>query len=302
MTFKFKLARYNDKAEELLGIKFKAEPWLHIAAVQIKSGDYSYAIYVWDTRKIVNSGHLNPKQVKVFEADELSPCLDNHTDVQGAPVAKAINEAFKTERDYDKGEQTGHEICGWYPEHIRIFPLKDEIYFVQGKRCKIEMYKKDKETYVFKFINTQNGSVYISASMKVKDDSRGGLAIAKAKLIRAFEIKPYMYPEEKAELGIESHTIINEDGIDVFAEVPNDAADDMAKKAYQNVSEYVDKCKADFDMPELFADNFCVNIVDPRNGKCKYIVCNLTGYNKLTKEQKASLAEAWQNFVNDLPN
>ena len=204
MSFKLRLARYNEKAEELLGIKFKAEPWFHIAAVQIKSGGYSYAIYIWDTRKIVNSGHLNPRQVKVFEADELSPCLDNHTDVQGAPVAKSINEAFKTEREYDKGERNGHEICGWYPEHIRSFPLKDEIYFVKGKRCRIEMYKKDKETYVFKFINAQNGSVYISTSMKVKDDSRGGLAITKAKLIRAFEIKPYMYPEEKAELGIEA--------------------------------------------------------------------------------------------------
>ena len=63
-----KICRYNETLQKILGCKTKPEPWLHVV---IKSFDKTkpyvgYAIYVWDTRKVVENKHEGwPKEEQV---------------------------------------------------------------------------------------------------------------------------------------------------------------------------------------------------------------------------------------------
>lgn len=63
-----KICRYNETLQKILGCKTKPEPWLHIV---IKSFDKTkpyvgYAVYVWDTRKVVENKHEGwPKEEQV---------------------------------------------------------------------------------------------------------------------------------------------------------------------------------------------------------------------------------------------
>lgn len=54
------LNKYTDEAKRLIGSKTKAEDWLHIAVQYNTENDhFAYAIYVWDTRKVLETGSDN---------------------------------------------------------------------------------------------------------------------------------------------------------------------------------------------------------------------------------------------------
>lgn len=60
---KFQCARYTEELQSLLGLRTKPEPWLHIVFVpkyslyydRLTEDGVSAAVYVWDTREIVET-------------------------------------------------------------------------------------------------------------------------------------------------------------------------------------------------------------------------------------------------------
>lgn len=83
---KAKVLRYTEDLQKALDSKIKSEPWLHCVILEDKPlrrnmyGSMYYAIYVWDTREILESsmafGH---KLSKVAE----QPAKDNHQTLKG---------------------------------------------------------------------------------------------------------------------------------------------------------------------------------------------------------------------------
>lgn len=60
--YKMKVGRYTDEIQAKLNTKTKPEPWLHIAIAaeyhpdNRGNGEMEWAIYVWDTREVIESG------------------------------------------------------------------------------------------------------------------------------------------------------------------------------------------------------------------------------------------------------
>lgn len=55
------ILRFNEKVEERVGAKVKAEPWMHIAFMHSRGKDadkdkVQYVIYIWDTRQVLDEG------------------------------------------------------------------------------------------------------------------------------------------------------------------------------------------------------------------------------------------------------
>jgi hypothetical protein len=85
-----KILRYTDKVQEALSEKTKAEPWMHIALAPLNLGPFMvqfYAIYVWDTREVVETGEL--KDIPMLKLMEfgLKP-RKNGGLLSGLPVVK----------------------------------------------------------------------------------------------------------------------------------------------------------------------------------------------------------------------
>lgn len=89
------IIRYTADVQQLLGAKTKAEPWLHcIVNITYRNNPhqqiatYNYAIYVWDTRKVLETRSFS----KVYHdtPDNLAlrlmhkkKAFDNHNALQG---------------------------------------------------------------------------------------------------------------------------------------------------------------------------------------------------------------------------
>lgn len=58
-----KIFRYTADFQKEAGLKFKAEPWMHIAVTDSNE----YAIYVWDSRQVLETGKLSklPAQASI---------------------------------------------------------------------------------------------------------------------------------------------------------------------------------------------------------------------------------------------
>jgi hypothetical protein len=105
------ILRYNEEIQKTIGSKTKPEPWMHIAIIkQIRDNgkfDLSlfYAIYVWDTRQVIEErdSRLNyaddatiKSLAKKYAAnDSREPLLGGH----GKAMAYMINKKFMSVKD-----------------------------------------------------------------------------------------------------------------------------------------------------------------------------------------------------------
>ena len=75
----------------------KPEPWLHIAMQVNKYGVIRWAIYVWDTREIIDEGvdhvHIPEWQPRHTLFEGLTRAKDNHQPLKGKNAAE-LNKLF----------------------------------------------------------------------------------------------------------------------------------------------------------------------------------------------------------------
>lgn len=84
--------RYDQNLQRILKSKVKPEPWLHCALYanskrsrnDVTRG-YSYAIYVWDTRQVLDSGWVPVEQLNLNDSMRvLRGALDNREPLKGS--------------------------------------------------------------------------------------------------------------------------------------------------------------------------------------------------------------------------
>lgn len=78
-----KILRYTPEMQKQLVSKTKPEPWLHVAIIMPKDRGWAiYAIYVWDTRQVIEEGR---KPIWDAHVEHLvgTPAKDNHQPLQG---------------------------------------------------------------------------------------------------------------------------------------------------------------------------------------------------------------------------
>lgn len=93
---------YDKDIKNRVKAKTNPEPWMHICLVSRRVGktaekkfEYVWAIYVWDTRQVIESGVAERSQID-FETllRAHRGALDNHQRLQGAdsPDAKYVSQ------------------------------------------------------------------------------------------------------------------------------------------------------------------------------------------------------------------
>lgn len=94
------ILRYTEAVQKQLGSKTKPEPWLHCAIYRTlfkrlgcTQSSFHYAIYVWDTRNVVEHGIAHLKvSVKFIKGQ---PAIDNHQPLVGDDIAiRPFNRQF----------------------------------------------------------------------------------------------------------------------------------------------------------------------------------------------------------------
>jgi hypothetical protein len=88
-----KIFRYTPEAQKLLGAKTKAEPWMHVVLNEFP--DVGGAIYVWDTREIIelidnNNWYSNDMTKKLVEAG-IPHAKDNKQPLKGKGASDFTN-------------------------------------------------------------------------------------------------------------------------------------------------------------------------------------------------------------------
>jgi hypothetical protein len=85
------IRKYNKKMQRLTDSKVKPEPWLHIAFIG-SAREYGFAIYVWDTRQVIEIDSIEVIDDEIKNAP--SP-PDNHKPlVGGGSIVKNFNKQF----------------------------------------------------------------------------------------------------------------------------------------------------------------------------------------------------------------
>lgn len=89
------IARYTDKLQHVLGSKTKPEPWLHAAIMYDRNRSVViYAIYIWDTRKTIESDAKMATSMKldaVLNVARQSRAADNGMQISGSKHSEIIN-------------------------------------------------------------------------------------------------------------------------------------------------------------------------------------------------------------------
>ena len=89
-----KILRYDERVQQQLKSKTKPEPWLHIALADSNDRSYVFAIYIWDTREVIETGTTD--NVTMYSLDG-NIAKDNHTMIKGGnskDIVARINNAF----------------------------------------------------------------------------------------------------------------------------------------------------------------------------------------------------------------
>jgi hypothetical protein len=89
----FKICKYDKGAQDLVYSRVKPEPWLHIAIMlacdKSHHWRYEWAIYVWDTREVLDYGAQLVKGPELYNVDsrimhaKLTNAIDNHQKLVG---------------------------------------------------------------------------------------------------------------------------------------------------------------------------------------------------------------------------
>ena len=86
------ILRYNEHLKNKIGSKTKPEPWMHIVIIvnsvtgrgAVKTRKCSYAVYVWDTREIIETGSFDYKQPINYLEMYADKARDNHEPLVGS--------------------------------------------------------------------------------------------------------------------------------------------------------------------------------------------------------------------------
>lgn len=94
-----KVFRYNQYAANLIEHisdgAIKSQPWLHVVfVVDVLNTKTYWAVYVWDTRRVVKEGVANADYSALLSASNMPKAVDNHQSLVGsklAPIAAAFD-------------------------------------------------------------------------------------------------------------------------------------------------------------------------------------------------------------------
>ena len=96
------ILRYTEQVQKALNLKTKPEPWLHAAVINdgINGSDgYVTAVFVWDTRKVVETSRLkyeSYKRLTQMPRQLLQYAADSHAKLSGSgDEVTAVNAYFK---------------------------------------------------------------------------------------------------------------------------------------------------------------------------------------------------------------
>lgn len=79
-----RVARYTKDIQYKIGCRVDAEPWMHIVFEKFnptsnsKDNSVAFAVYVWDTRKVLGTGFTRPENYELGASAK-----DNHKPLQG---------------------------------------------------------------------------------------------------------------------------------------------------------------------------------------------------------------------------
>ena len=120
----YKILRYTSEVQQILGSKVKAEPWMHIVIVGLAKPEcYGYTIYVWDTRKVLESESSPELRDKIYDLRGLFRKLqakDTYQKLDGK-VANPILAMM-----FGDAATSGEQINPSYVEYVVLsMPKKD---------------------------------------------------------------------------------------------------------------------------------------------------------------------------------
>lgn len=101
------LSPQNRFVKDILKLKIQPEPWMHLGIIEWDNGNRGYALWIWDSRQVIEEGYLSEKQndriglyiTDHFLTNEIKT-IDNFLPLSGGGnISKAISEYF--DRQYD---------------------------------------------------------------------------------------------------------------------------------------------------------------------------------------------------------
>lgn len=126
--------RYTARVQENLGEKLKAEPWMHICFIKLKSGRVLYGIYIWDTRQVLAEGETDEATLNDKVYKHASYATDNHQYVKGSgEFSKQCNDMFsynikKEQAKRDAAKRRLEKRMREVPKTYKKFQISDENY------------------------------------------------------------------------------------------------------------------------------------------------------------------------------
>ena len=160
-------SRTNSFVKDSLNSKVKFEPWMHIGIIEFDDGKFGYAIWVWDSRQVIDEGELSKEQgdkIKFYVTDHFLTneirTNDNYLALNGGGyISKAISKYF--DEHYDS------LVNGI--EAVANSSYEDAINELSNEPDKVELIKSIKS--VFESVSTFEQR-YIKA-----DSFKGGIKI-----------------------------------------------------------------------------------------------------------------------------
>jgi hypothetical protein len=107
----FGILRYNKYIQSILKTKTNPEPWLHIIIVgeddkgvdpRLYSSTVDYAIYIWDTREVIETGTVKLRAVYTMWHKMTQMAHDNYQQL-ASTVSKKIVDKFNSLNDRRNG-------------------------------------------------------------------------------------------------------------------------------------------------------------------------------------------------------
>lgn len=101
------LSPQNRFVKDILKLKIQPEPWMHLGIIEWDNGNRGYALWIWDSRQVIEEGYLSEEQndriglyiTDHFLTNEIKT-IDNFLPLSGGGnISKAISEYF--DRQYD---------------------------------------------------------------------------------------------------------------------------------------------------------------------------------------------------------
>ena len=95
-------SQHNRFVTDVLSPRIKLEPWMHIGVIELDNGKFGYAIWVWDSRQVIDEGELSKEQedkIRFYIIDHYftndKRTNDNYLPLKsGGNISKAISKYF----------------------------------------------------------------------------------------------------------------------------------------------------------------------------------------------------------------